>query len=55
MLTVLGLIGGAAWWMGSLYSLVRTIKDDLHSYVVRTDAEHQKLWNAIDTKQDKDA
>ena len=52
-LTVLGLIGGAAWWMGSLYALVRTIKDDLHSYVVRNDSEHQKLWSAIETKQDK--
>ena len=54
VLTVLSVLGGAVWWMASLYSLVRKIADDLHNVIASNVVEHARIWEAIERKADKE-
>jgi hypothetical protein len=48
ILTVLGLLLGAAWWMSSLHTLVKAIAASLKDFGRRNEREHGALWNAVD-------
>ena len=54
ILTVLTMLGGATWWMASLYSLVRKIADDLHNVIASNVVEHARIWEAMSKKVDKE-